>query len=259
VYKTPVINIIQTLQLPLWYIILKSCNLKNILITNNFRHNSHYGSSTVACTKLVLLNPNSAVVSNIPNNGSVSSNHLRVNLKTETSMHINTMWSRHVSKFDITSASPASLQRYHSITYKKLHKNHFTVRDEYCTGIGNNMGQFDCIIKLHTSENPHNVKEHYFQHHCSVNVWCGVLGNYLIGPHFTEGRLTEAYYRNFLQKDLPVYSQNVSLATQGKMPIHHDGAPPHFCRKVMQFLNDNYHGRWCHGPLSHLTYPDNSS
>jgi hypothetical protein len=111
------------------------------------------------------------------------------------------------------------------------------------------MGQYDCIIELHTSENPHNVEEHFFQQSVSVYVWCGVLGNHLTGPHFTEGHLTADYHRNFLQNDLPLYSDNVPIATQGKMSIQQDGAPLHFGRKVMVFLNDNYHGRWCQGPL----------
>jgi hypothetical protein len=43
-------------------------------------------------------------------------------------------------------------------------------------------------------------------------MWYGVLGNYLIGPHFIEGHLTAAYYRDFLQNDL-LYLEDVPLAT----------------------------------------------
>ena len=52
-------------------------------------------------------------------------------------------------------------------------------------------------------ENPHATVESNFQQHFSVNVWCAVLDDQLIGRFILEGRLTgEAYFR-FLQEELP--------------------------------------------------------
>jgi hypothetical protein len=109
-------------------------------------------------------------------------------------------------------------------------------------------------------ENPHVVAECYFQHHFSVNVMCGVLGKYIIGPNFAKGCLAAAYYKDFLQNDLLLHLKDVPLATRGRMWIQHDRAPTYFSREVMEFLSDNYHDRrlgrggLCHGPFFCPTY-----
>ena len=36
-------------------------------------------------------------------------------------------------------------------------------------------------------ENPHAIREHGFQHRYSVNVWAGILGDHIIGPHIFPG------------------------------------------------------------------------
>jgi hypothetical protein len=54
-------------------------------------------------------------------------------------------------------------------------------------------------------ENPHQVTHCHFEQRISVNVWCGETGNTLIVPHVIEGRVTALYYRNFLEKELPLY------------------------------------------------------
>jgi hypothetical protein len=75
------------------------------------------------------------------------------------------------------------------------------------------------------------------------NMCCGVLGSYVNGPHLIKGCLTAAYYRNFLQHDLPLYLEDVPLATLCQMWIQHDEALPHFSGEVTEFLNDDYRGR----------------
>jgi hypothetical protein len=52
-------------------------------------------------------------------------------------------------------------------------------------------------------ENPHANVESNFQLRFSVNVWCAVLDDQLIGPFILEGRLTGEAYLQFLQEDLP--------------------------------------------------------
>jgi hypothetical protein len=59
-------------------------------------------------------------------------------------------------------------------------------------------------------------------------VWCGVLGNNLIGPHVIEGRLTAPFFRNFLENELPLNLEDVPLATRRRMWLQHDEAPSHF-------------------------------
>ncbi|EFN63884.1 hypothetical protein EAG_08086, partial [Camponotus floridanus] len=52
-------------------------------------------------------------------------------------------------------------------------------------------------------ENPHEVCEDRFQHQFSLNVWIGIVGDWLIGPIFLPERLTGTVYRNFLEESLP--------------------------------------------------------
>ena len=52
-------------------------------------------------------------------------------------------------------------------------------------------------------ENPYNTVESNFQLRFSVNVWCAVLDDQLIGPFILEGRLTGEAYLLFLQRNCP--------------------------------------------------------
>jgi len=52
-------------------------------------------------------------------------------------------------------------------------------------------------------ENPHATFESNFQQLFSVNVWCAVLDDQVIGPFILEGRLTGEAYLRFLQEELP--------------------------------------------------------
>jgi len=52
-------------------------------------------------------------------------------------------------------------------------------------------------------ENPHSTVESNFQQRFSVNVWCAVLDDQLIGPFILEIRLTGEAYLRFVQEKLP--------------------------------------------------------
>jgi hypothetical protein len=65
-------------------------------------------------------------------------------------------------------------------------------------------------------------------------VWCGVIGDKLIGPYIFPQRLTGAIYTNFLRDELPALLENVPLQTRLQMYYQHDGAPPHFSQFVRQ-------------------------
>jgi hypothetical protein len=57
---------------------------------------------------------------------------------------------------------------------------HFT-----CDGVNNTRKSH-----LWDSDNPHRTVESNYQHRFSVNVWCGVIGDQLIGPRFFPKHLT---------------------------------------------------------------------
>jgi len=78
----------------------------------------------------------------------------------------------------------------------------------------------------------------------SINVWCGMIGDMLIGPVILDDRITGQNYLDFLQNELPKQLEVVPLATRIAMYFQHDGAPSHYTRHVMQHLNDTFPNRW---------------
>jgi len=60
-------------------------------------------------------------------------------------------------------------------------------------------------------ENPHATVESNFRLRFSVNVWCAVLDDQLIGPFILEGRLTGEAYLRLLQEELPRLLEDVRL------------------------------------------------
>ena len=86
-------------------------------------------------------------------------------------------------------------------------------------------------------ENPHATVESNFQQRFSVNVWCAVLDDQLIGPFILEGRLKGEAYLRFLEEELPQLLEDVPLDKRSHMYFQHDGAYPHSSRGVTNFLN----------------------
>jgi hypothetical protein len=70
------------------------------------------------------------------------------------------------------------------------------------------------------------------QHRFSANVWCSVNDNQLIGPAVLPNRLTGRAYVDFLQNELPLLLQEVSLAKRMRIVFQHGGAPAHYSSLV---------------------------
>ena len=101
-------------------------------------------------------------------------------------------------------------------------------------------------------ENPHTTVERNFQLCFSVNVWCAVLGEELIGPFILEGLLTGKAYLRFLQEELSKLLEDVPLNKRGRIYFQHDGVHPHSSRQVRNFLNYSFPGQWIrHGSPHH--------
>jgi len=74
----------------------------------------------------------------------------------------------------------------------------------------------DSVNNTHNShvwadENPHATVESNFQLRFSVNEWCAVLEDQLIGLLILEGRLRGEAYLRFLQEELPQLMEEVPL------------------------------------------------
>ena len=92
--------------------------------------------------------------------------------------------------------------------------------------------------------NPHATCVTHFQRRFSVNVWCGVLGNRLIGPFVFDNNLTGNTYEAFLRNELPGLLEDIPLMIRSQMYFQHDGAPPHYTCRVRDFLNQSFPNRW---------------
>lgn len=93
-------------------------------------------------------------------------------------------------------------------------------------------------------ENPHVVRESHYQYEFSVNVWVGIIEDYLIGPHFLPPRLNGIRYREFLEFHLPELLEDVPIRIRQRMWFMHDGAPPHFRLVAREYLDQEYPARW---------------
>ena len=101
------------------------------------------------------------------------------------------------------------------------------------------------LRKVHTwsHDNPHETSVTDFQRRFTVNVWCDVLRNKLIG-HFVFDNLTGNAYEVFLRNELPGLLEDIPLMIRRQIYFQHDGAPPHYTLHVRDYLNESYTNRW---------------
>lgn len=95
-----------------------------------------------------------------------------------------------------------------------------------------------------SEENPRLPREISFQRKFSVNVWMGVIGNQLIGPHFLPDNLNGAAYADFLTNNLAPLLEDVPLASRRRMIFQHDGCPAHYYRPIRELLDQWFPNRW---------------
>jgi len=67
-----------------------------------------------------------------------------------------------------------------------------------------------------------------------VNVWCGLLGNKLIGPFVFDNNLTGDTYEVFLRNELPGLLEDIPLI-MSQMYFQHNGTPPHYTQHAREY------------------------
>ena len=77
-----------------------------------------------------------------------------------------------------------------------------------------------------------------------MNTWCGIVNEYLVGPHFSDNFLNRETYLSFLQNKFPKLLEEVDLATRQKKMWQQDDAPPYSHHIVTEYLNNIFHERW---------------
>lgn len=90
-----------------------------------------------------------------------------------------------------------------------------------------------------------------------VVVWGGVWKQGVVGPFFFSGNVTGQSYLAMLQGDfLPELER---LHMQREVCIFmHDGAPPHWCRAVRQWLDSTFPQRWMGRGSPNMKWPPRS-
>lgn len=108
-----------------------------------------------------------------------------------------------------------------------------------------NHGQVNCHNMHYWSvDNPRWLREVDKQRPWSVNVWCGLLHNKIIGPYFIDGTLNSHKYERILKDVLPELLEDISLDMRQSMWFQQDGCPAHSARNVTELLNRTFEGRW---------------
>lgn len=92
--------------------------------------------------------------------------------------------------------------------------------------------------------NPRSCKPRAAQQRFSVNVWAGIIGDYLIGPYLLPSRLDGEKYRIFLKEVLPKLLENVPTSVRRAMWFQHDGAPAHYAQDVRNYLSNTFPQQW---------------
>lgn len=100
-------------------------------------------------------------------------------------------------------------------------------------------------------ENPHAMRVRHFQQRFSINVWGGIFNGRILPIIVLPNRLNAESYLMFLQNELNEMLEDVPVGLLNRMWFQHDGAPPHIGRNVVNWLNNNFNGRWIgrRGPI----------
>jgi hypothetical protein len=175
-------------------------------------------------------------------------------------------------ELDISQSSILRITRenkfhpYHIQLLQELEANDFNIRRGFCEWAINKVQEEQDFFKYvlfsdeatfhkngnlnrhnfhyYDTENPHFTRNVDHQHRWSLNVWGGIVGEYVVGPYFFDGILNGNIYLHFLRNSLPDLLENIHLATIRRLWIQHDGAPAHYSAQVRYFLNNEYPNQW---------------
>ncbi|KAJ4429247.1 hypothetical protein ANN_26250 [Periplaneta americana] len=107
----------------------------------------------------------------------------------------------------------------------------------------------DAITNFHNQhvwayENPRATVPSHHQMRFSLNMWAGIIGARLVGPHVIVNRLTGQAYTNFLVNTIPHVLEDTPLINRQHIHFLHDGAPAHFSRTARRYLDRRFPDRW---------------
>lgn len=90
----------------------------------------------------------------------------------------------------------------------------------------------------------------------SLNVWCGIKRNRVLGPVFYEHMMTGEFYFHALGNEIEDIIDTLPLDESREIIFQQDGAPAHNIRMVTEYLNDRFE-TWI-GRFGTIKWPPNS-
>lgn len=155
---------------------------------------------------------------------------------------------------------------YHAQLHQELAENDFEKRITFCQWAQNQAAENENFFKFvlftdectfhrngfvnrhnfhfYDTDNPHRVFVNNFQHRWSINVWGGIVHDFVIGPYFFENRVTGEVFLNFLREDFPRLTQDLPDFVRHHMWLQLDGAPAHFSANVREHITHQFGNRW---------------
>lgn len=102
-----------------------------------------------------------------------------------------------------------------------------------------------------SQENPRIIVPTNFQNRFSVNVWCGIWCDRLIGPFFIDGALNQQRYHQLLHQNIEHFLEELPVADLNRIYFQQDGAPAHNAQINVDWLNATFAERWIgtYGPV----------
>lgn len=156
---------------------------------------------------------------------------------------------------------------YHSYkiqTHQELREGDGFRRSEFCQSMMEEVHRDESLLKriLFTDEctftlhnkpnvqtcrqwsknNPHLLHEGRTQYPEKVNVWAGVIDDYIIGPFFIEDTLTGPKFLELLQNNIVPQLRALPIDFN-RIIFQMDGCPAHKSRIVKEYLTQTFPGR----------------
>lgn len=102
------------------------------------------------------------------------------------------------------------------------------------------------IHNLHSWQtvNPHEMREGRSQYQFKINLWTGIFNCQILGPVELPPTINSENYLEFLETQLPILLEDVSLELRRTLWYQHDGCPAHYGRQVRTHLDQRYPRRW---------------
>ncbi|CAG8593080.1 18898_t:CDS:2, partial [Dentiscutata erythropus] len=119
------------------------------------------------------------------------------------------------------NVSPSSIRKI-----LKIHKFH-----PY-----NEVNKHNC--RYLSKENKYIMRTDNTQYSQKINVWAGIINNFIISPFFIKENLNGPKYLEMLQ-NLIIPELN-NLFSENEVIFQQDGAPAYFSKDVHKYLNKNF-------------------